>query len=553
MRSRDALREIIAAGGPARFFRLIGLSLVAAATEGLGFVLLVPLLAALGGAALPYELVLPDLSLALLLILFVALVALRAGAEVARRLALQDLRAAVVDGLRMQAITAIMRARWPWHANLAAGEAQALVISDIDRCGYAVEMCASLARLAMALAALSLAALVISPHAALAGLALGIVAFAAFTPLRRRARLLGENLSQRYDRLHSRLGETLGALRVVKSFGRETAQADEISETLGDLRRTERAYVRSAAAAQAMLQLAGAVVAALGIWLAIERFGIPLAGLLVLAALFVRALPLVAELLSSAQGWAHARPALERTLILVGSASAAAETLGKAEAPRLTQALALEGISLAHTPARPALRHVDLVLAHGEFVAVTGPSGAGKSTLADICAGLIAPDEGTLLVDGQTIDEANRIGWRERVAYVQQEPVLFSGSVRTNLRFARPEADEAKMMQALADAHAGFVAQLPGGLDCEIGDGGRALSGGERQRIALARALLRDPDLLILDEATNALDSDSEEAIAEALRGLAGRRTILAVTHRGLLCERADRVVRLEQGRVVPG
>ena len=179
--------------------------------------------------------------------------------------------------------------------------------------------------------------------------------------------------------------------------------------------------------------------------------------------------------------------------------------------------------------------------------------GAGKSTLADLCAGLTGPDAGAIAVDGVALTETNRVAWRRRVAYVQQEPVLFSGSVKDNLLFVEPEADEAQMIQALEAAHAGFVHSLPGGLDCDLGNAGRALSGGEKQRIALARALMRKPDLIILDEATSALDADSEEAIAAALRGLAGQTTVIAIAHRGLLRDMADRVVTLENGRLTIG
>ena len=137
--------------------------------------------------------------------------------------------------------------------------------------------------------------------------------------------------------------------------------------------------------------------------------------------------------------------------------------------------------------------------------------------IADLLGGLVSPDRGRVLVDGVVLDGGARQGWRSRVAYVQQEAVLFSGTVRDNLLWAKPGASQAELDRALDRAAAGFVHDLPGGLDCPLGEGGRALSGGERQRIALARALLREPDLLILDEATNALDAASEAVIADAV------------------------------------
>ena len=545
----SSLRDI---GGRSNFVRLGLLTLIVAASEGLGFVLLVPLLGALGGKApdLPGGLALPALSLPALLGVFVLLVTIRALAEIHRRLALHDLRVRVVDGLRLKAVKALLGARMRWLNTLAEGEAEALLVSDINRCGYAVELFGSLVRLALALAALGLAALVISPWAALAGLAGGALAYALFAPVRRQARQLGEALSAGYDALHARLGETLRALRVIKSFGREDRQARLLAEEFGGLRRTERAYVRSGATAQAVLQISGALLAALAIWLALERFAMPLASILVLAALFVRALPLLGELQASAHEWAHSSPAFERAARLIGDAAGHAEPQSGVAAPSLSRNLELRDVAVAYAPERPALTGIDLSIDARSLTAICGPSGAGKSTLADLCAGLTAPDAGQILIDGTPLGDDTRAAWRGHSAYVQQEPVLLSGSVRDNLLFARPDAGDALIAGALEEANAGFVHTLPGGIDCDLGNAGRTLSGGERQRIALARALLRDPELVVLDEATSALDPVSEEAILVALRRISASRTVIAIAHRGRLLDIADRVVTIAEGRI---
>ena len=181
---------------------------------------------------------------------------------------------------------------------------------------------------------------------------------------------------------------------------------------------------------------------------------------------------------------------------------------------------------------------------------LTGPSGAGKSTLADLAGGLISPDSGEVLVDGIALTGPLRQAWRHRVGYVQQDPVLLAGTICDNLCWGTEAIDDARLHAALADAAATFVEDLPDGLDTRVGDGGRLLSGGERQRLMLARALLRDPALLILDEATSALDAANEAAIAEVLARLKQRMAILVVAHRGALTALADQVVTLDAGRI---
>jgi ATP-binding cassette subfamily C protein len=157
-----------------------------------------------------------------------------------------------------------------------------------------------------------------------------------------------------------------------------------------------------------------------------------------------------------------------------------------------------------------------------------------------------------MAIDGTVLDAAMLRAWRSQVAYIDQDPLLLAGTLRENLRCSAPDADDARLWIALADAAAeSFVRALPQGLDTQLGDGGRRLSGGERQRLMLARALLRDPQLLILDEATSALDAENEAAIAAALERLRRRMTIVLIAHRGALLNLADGVITLESGRLI--
>jgi ATP-binding cassette subfamily B protein len=215
---------------------------------------------------------------------------------------------------------------------------------------------------------------------------------------------------------------------------------------------------------------------------------------------------------------------------------------------------AMRGIEFVYPsrPDVPVLTGLDLTLEPGRVLALVGPSGGGKSTVVSLLARLREPSSGVLTFGGVDANEVDVAWLRERIAVVPQEPVLFAGTLRENLAVAREDASEAQLAVALEQAHATeFVATWPDGLDTKVGEGGRQLSGGQRQRIALARALLRDPVLLILDEATSHLDAASERHVTAALDEAARGRSVVVVAHRLATVLRADEVAVIEGGRVV--
>ncbi|MBU2942193.1 ABC transporter transmembrane domain-containing protein [Shimia thalassica] len=216
--------------------------------------------------------------------------------------------------------------------------------------------------------------------------------------------------------------------------------------------------------------------------------------------------------------------------------------------------ITFDDVSFAY-PARPgtqALDHVDVTIKPGETVALVGPSGAGKTTIVQMIQRFYDPDQGQVMLDGIPLTEMTRSDFREHMALVPQDPVIFADTARENIRFGRPAASDAEVEAAARAAAAhDFISALPEGYDAFVGERGVMLSGGQKQRIAIARAILRDAPVLLLDEATSALDAESERLVQKAVDEMSLERTTIIVAHRLATVKKADRILVMEDGKIV--
>jgi subfamily B ATP-binding cassette protein MsbA len=220
---------------------------------------------------------------------------------------------------------------------------------------------------------------------------------------------------------------------------------------------------------------------------------------------------------------------------------------------RFTQEIAIEHLTFRYpTSEGPVLTDVSITVKAGEVVALVGPSGAGKSTLAALLPRFYDPEAGAIRMDGVDVRELTLVSLRKQIGIVAQDTFLFNDTVANNLRYGRPEASEEEVREAARNALAlDFIEQLPQGFATVIGERGTRLSGGQRQRISIARALLKNAPVLVLDEATSHLDTESEVLVQRALGNLMQGRTVIVIAHRLSTIRRADRIFVLEKGRVV--
>ena len=315
-------------------------------------------------------------------------------------------------------------------------------------------------------------------------------------------------------------------------------------------------YIKLKTKSQFAYKMASAILIAVFIFSAFQLFQAQSTQLMLIIVIFSRLWPRVTGIQSSLEQIATTMPSFNAVIAFQNDCKKAQEHNGKdlenVKTLNLKKGIELQNVNFRYNQEVYALDDINLSIPINQMTAVVGRSGAGKSTLIDILMGLNKPETGQVLIDGQPLHEDQLLSWRNTISYVSQEPYLFNASIRENLTLVVSKVNEEQIWEALEFASAAeFVRKLPNGLDTLIGDRGIRLSGGERQRLVLARAMLRNPSILVLDEATSALDTENETNIQEALERLKGKITIVVIAHRLSTIRNADQVIVLEQGRVI--
>jgi ATP-binding cassette, subfamily C, bacterial len=554
--------------------------------EGLGLVLLLPLLSVAGvnftgsstasrlgfavqrmlvGAGVPHSLWLP-----VVLGIFLATGALRSVLRRSQSMMVYATATRVELALSRRVYEAVVKAQWGFLVRQRAGGLTHLLTEELRRVAEALILSLSIVNLMC----LTLLYLVVAMKLSAAMTLLVLVMGGALLMLQRGSlghmRVSGKELYESVGEVYAATEERLLNLKSVKTNNAEDRDVQMFADLCQGVARSALGNAKHQAGSAFGFEVGSLVALGTVIFLALGVLHVQPATMLLLLAIFTRLMPQLATLQSQGHQVASILPSFDHVLAIEAECLAHAEPqaldTGAATAPLgLKSEFRLENVWFAYETSEPVakgpefvLRGVDLPIEAGMLTAVIGPSGAGKSTIADLVNGLLLPTRGRLLLDGRALSSAETRRWRGQVGYVGQETVLFHQSVRENLLWAQPEATGDEMREALLLASAAFVYDLPGGLETIVGDRGILLSSGQRQRISLARALLRKPTLLILDEATNALDVENEARVLDAIRevirnpkrGREGVLTVLMIAHRASAIRRADRIFELADGRV---
>jgi ATP-binding cassette subfamily C protein len=294
-----------------------------------------------------------------------------------------------------------------------------------------------------------------------------------------------------------------------------------------------------------------AIMVGVGFFLSLVVLKMPLAAVLVMLFLLARVVSYLSKSQRAYQQIVVRESAYWSLIDGIAAADAAVEPKGGERTVQLSKRIDFDGVRFRHGDGRLTLDGGSFSVAAQELTVVIGPSGAGKTTLLDLVVGLLEPEAGRILIDGVPLGELDLRQWRRQIGYVPQESVLVNDSIAYNLALGETDLGEAELREALRAADAlDFVDALPEGLQTHVGEGGSRLSGGQRQRLAIARALVHKPRLLVLDEATSSLDVEAQAAVIETVRRLKGSLTILAVAHQERMIDAADHVLRLADGQV---
>jgi len=548
---------------PKRSFVILICLLFAGLAEGLGMATLLPVLSiALNGGAsdnntltklISYFLSIFgfEASVGILLSLITAVMIIKAALVLLAAKQVGYTAAQVATDLRLELINSLMRARWEFFTSQPTGRFVNAIATEAERASISyVTACRILAGL-IQVAVFTCIAFIMSWEGTIAALVTGavmVIILNGLVILSRRAGIMKTDL---FKSLAIRLTEILSSMKTLKSMSCEERIEPLLESEILNLNKAQQKQVFSKEGLRNFQEPIVVIAIAVGLYIALTWWKLDMASLMVLVLLFGRTIQRIGMLQSYYQKVALSESAYWSIIQSIEKANSAREISRGTKKPELLQNIKFDNVSYAYSD-KAVLNSASFIIPANRFTALIGPSGAGKTTIADLIIGLFQPQEGDILIDGLSIVDVNMKKWRGMIGYVPQETTLFHESIFVNITLGDPSLTLQNVENALRKAGLlEFVNSLKKGVQTIVGEKGSKLSGGQRQRISIARALVRNPRLLILDEATTALDPQTEMEICTMLQQLKEQVTVFAISHQTTLMQNADIIYYLKDGIIM--
>lgn len=532
-------------------------------TQGVGLVMIIPFLSLIGlsnGAGSGLVSFVKNfidkleftLNLPLILAVFLIILILYSLAEYFEVILTMQIERGFIRFLRNRLYHALLHAEWLFSSQKKMSDSTAVITSEMERIGAGTQHALTLISTVIISFVHIILALILSVPLTIISISISLILMLLLWSKNKKISFIGKSIQQHTQSLYSSVIEHLGGMKLAKSYTAEDKHEKKFLEINILL---EKDYIRFAelkSKSRIVLHVGTGIAMCFFIYIAVTILNLNSIVLLLLILIFARLLPRFLVMQQSYHYVITMLPAFSAVINLQEEADEAQEisSLNFSARIALQKSLVLKNIYFKYEK-NYILNDLSLTIPAGKISSLVGRSGAGKSTVADILMGLINPNKGIILIDGEIITGTRLLTWRNSVGYVPQKTFFYNDTIRNNLLWARQDATDKELWQVLEMAAAKeFVHKLPQQLDTNIGDSGNRISGGEGQRVALARALLRRPSLLLLDEATSSLDTRSEREIQYALEKLRGDLTIVIIAHRLSTIRNADQILLLENGCV---
>ncbi|MGW9103184.1 ABC transporter ATP-binding protein [Priestia megaterium] len=556
--------------GKVLYFNVFGMVIVSL-LEGVGILLIIPLLS-IGGIieinATSHRLIhafdflakVPD-SLYLPLVLGIYMLLIVGQNLLQRSLSIRDvkIRERFSRHLRLEIYSSILHSEWGFFLKKRKSDLINLLTTELARVIGGINFFLQLiSNVAFMLIQISIA-LWLSVKMTLVILLFGLILGYFSKKFIKKAKRLGRKTSQLGEDYMAGITDQLNGIKDIKSNTLEGSHVKWLHSLTVRMSEEQVEYMRLKSSSQFVYKMTSALLITVFIFLSLKVLHAQEEQLLLIILIFSRLWPRFTAIQSSFEQIALTIPACQSVLELMEDCKRDQEF--KIGTKQIFSRLPYNQLEIECKDVffrykkdsdNYVLKGINLKIPGNQMTAIVGPSGAGKSTLIDILMGLNLPERGSVFVDNKPLKEEVILSLRQSISYVPQDPFLFNASVRDNLLMVKPEASENEIWKALEFAIADqFVKDLPQGIDTVIGDRGTKISGGERQRLVLARAILKQPSVLILDEATSALDTSNENKIKESIERLKGEMTIIVIAHRLSTIQSADQVIVMEKGEIV--